>query len=210
MMITMDKKLIEKRREIKAKKPNFVRSYYNKKVGLKKCWRKAEGLQNKVRLCHRGMSSRVEVGFGSPREVRGLSREGLEFFTVNNVSDLKNIKVSEHIIIISSCVGNRKRAEILNEAKKIGVAVYNFKNIDDKITKINQRLKESKKKSEDAKKRVLERLKKTPKKDDKDKADTKKEEVKEETKEDVKEDNKESQEKETTTKKVKKVVKKEE
>jgi large subunit ribosomal protein L32e len=190
-MINMDKRLIEVRREVKARKPTFVRSYFSRKKNLKKCWRKADGLHNKIRLCHRGQSGRVEVGYGSPREVRGLSREGLLFVTVANVSQLNGLDSKSQIVVISSTVGNKKRLAILSEAKKIGLKVYNYKDVDKKMDLINQTLKNSKKKSEDAKKRVEVRLKKTSKKEDKNKEETK-EDVK---KEDIKKEEKKKEEK---------------
>ena len=173
----MEKKLIELRKKIKAKKPSFVRSYCHKKKNLKACWRTADGLHNKVRLCHRGLPSRVEVGFGSPREVRGLSKEGLEFVTISNVSDLKNVDAKAQIIIISSTVGNKKRFTILDDAKKKGITVYNYKDTDKKMNSITQALSDSKKQSAEVKKRVEERLKKTSKKEEKKKEDAKQEEI---------------------------------
>jgi len=178
----MEKRLIEVRREVKARKPTFVRSYFSRKKNLKKCWRKADGLHNKIRLCHRGQPSRVEVGYGSPREVSGLSREGLLFVPVANVSQLKDMDSKSQIVVMSSTVGNKKRMVILSEAKKMGLKVYNYKDVDKKMDLITQTLKDSKENSENVKRRVQARLSRTSKKDVKDKSETKKEDVKKESK----------------------------
>ena len=48
--MTEQKKLLEKRKESKNKKPIFRRKDIHKKSKIGKAWRKAKGLQNKQRL----------------------------------------------------------------------------------------------------------------------------------------------------------------
>ncbi|MFA6088972.1 MAG: eL32 family ribosomal protein [Candidatus Woesearchaeota archaeon] len=165
----MNKELLKARKTIKSKKPKFVRTDIHKNIGLEAKWRKPSGWQNKVRLQKRGKLRRVEVGWGSPKEVKGLSREGLSFVNVCTVEMLKTILPKEQIVVVSSTIGNRKRLLILEEAKKLGLKVFNFLNVDKKIDSINKTLEESKKNSEIAKKRVEERLKKSASKPDKSK-----------------------------------------
>ena len=51
----MEKKdLLEFRKKIKAKKPNFIRQDAHKKGEIKKKWRRPKGLQSKMRLHKRG------------------------------------------------------------------------------------------------------------------------------------------------------------
>ena len=190
----MNKELLKARKTIKSRKPKFVRTDIHKNIGLEAKWRKPSGWQNKVRLQRRGKPRRVEVGWGSPKEVKGLSREGLSFVNVASVEMLKTISPKEQIVVISSNVGNRKRLLILEEVKKLGLKVHNFLNVDKKIDSINKSVEESKKHSEIAKKRVEERLKKSASKSDKSKKDK-------DDKKDSKEDKVESNEDEKASKK---------
>lgn len=163
----MENKLLKVRKEIKRRKPNFVRADIHKNKGLDRKWRRPDGFQNKVRLCWRGKLRRVEIGFGSPKEVKGLSREGLIFSSVSNVSDLSGLSKDKHIVVIKSTVGNRKRLLILEEAKKSNLKVYNYVHADKKIESIKKDLENSKVNSQNVKKRVEERIKKASKKEGK-------------------------------------------
>lgn len=155
------------RKEIKSKKPNFVRADIHKNKSFTKTWRRPKGWQNKMRLNKNGKRRCVSSGWGSPSDVKGLSREGLEFVNVSNVSDLAGLSKDKHKVIVSSTVGARKKLAIFEEVKKLGLLVENFKDVDKKVESINGTLKENKAKSDAAKKRVEERVKKATKTDDK-------------------------------------------
>ena len=68
--------LLELRNQMNKRKPAFIRQDFHKKR-LRKRWVRPRGLHSKVALKRSGHPRRVSVGYGSPREVRGLSREGL-------------------------------------------------------------------------------------------------------------------------------------
>jgi len=46
--------LIEIKKDMKSKKPNFARRNYNTKPRISNGWRKPKGLQNKMRLNKKG------------------------------------------------------------------------------------------------------------------------------------------------------------
>ena len=85
------KKLIILRKAMKAKKPSFIRqdSHKKKRVGL--AWRKPKGLQSKMRLSIKGYRKTANPGYGSPKLVAGLSKEGLVKVNVGCVKDLEKI-----------------------------------------------------------------------------------------------------------------------
>ncbi len=120
----MEKKLLH-RRKLKAKKPKFLAQDVHKKKRLKEKWKRPKGLQSKMRLQKKGHRKVVSVGWKSPKEVRGLSREGLEQIRVENIKALENINPKTQGIIISSKLSIKKKYEIILEAEKKGIVVLN-------------------------------------------------------------------------------------
>ncbi len=163
------------RNERKSRKPNFLRT---SSVGKKQFtnWRKPRGLHNKLRLHKAGHINLPSIGYGSPKDVRGLSRNGLILFQISNIYDVNSIDKEKHIAIIDKSVGMKKRIEILKKLKELGVKVYNYKNVDEFLSSKQKII-------EDKKKKKLEKLetKKKKKKELEDKAkekESKKEEDK--------------------------------
>ena len=124
LVVMMEKKLLH-RRKLKAKKPKFLAQDVHKKKRLKEKWKRPKGLQSKMRLQKKGHRKLVSVGWKSPKEVRGLSREGLEQIRVENIKALENINPKTQGIIISSKLSIKKKYEIILEAEKKGIVVLN-------------------------------------------------------------------------------------
>ena len=165
------KKLLEVRKTIKDKKPEFKQQDFHKKRRIGNHWRRPRGLQSKMRHQFKGYARLVKQGWRSPTEVRGLSNKGYETVLVFNVQDLKDIKPHQ-AIIIASTVGNKKRLDIVNAAETAKIVVANIK--PDKFKAKIAKQKEDKKKSteekkEKHKKTIEDSLKKAEKKE-KDKA----------------------------------------
>lgn len=150
----MIKKLIEFRNKLKSKKPTFIRHDAHKKKRVSKVWRRPKGRQNKMRLHKRGYARDRSTGFGSPKAVRGLTREGLVPHHVTMVKDMSGLDSKKDGIIISRSVGNRRRAELVKEAKNKKLPVLN---ID--TDKFEQSLKERIAKKEKHKKQLAARKK---------------------------------------------------
>ncbi len=129
MSIEEIKKLIKLRRRLKARKPEFRRYCWNKKLRLRdKSWRRPRGLHNKLRKRVGGKWSGripVNVGFGSPKAVRGLHPSGYEEVLVYNVKDLERVDKERQAIRIASCVGLKKRLLIEEKAKELGIKILN-------------------------------------------------------------------------------------
>ncbi|UCD04268.1 MAG: 50S ribosomal protein L32e [Candidatus Woesearchaeota archaeon] len=183
------KNLLEHRKRMKKKKPNFVRQEYKRRGKLSETWRRPRGVHSKLRLRRRGKPARVAVGYGTLRKVRNLTPEGLKKVIISNSSDLKNLKEDE-ISVISRTVGTKKKLEILKEAQKSNIKIHNFPKIKETIDKIENKIKQKKEaKKEKAKekkgKKKEEKPKEEPKKEEK-KADDQKSEKKEEVKDEPK------------------------
>lgn len=163
------KELLELRKQIKRKKPDFVRQDAHKKR-LKKRWVKPRGLHSKVRLRKAGHPKKVSSGYGGPKEVRGLSKEGLKMVLVHNENELGSVEKEKECIIISSEVGLKNKISLLKKAKEKGIKVLNL----DVDKYLKQKEEEIKKKLE--KKKVKEEKKKKKKEEKKEKKEEKLEE----------------------------------
>ncbi len=124
-------RLLRVRRRQKQRKPEFRRYCWNKKLRLRdKSWRRPRGLHNKLRKRYGGKWSgriTVNVGFGSPKAVRGLHPSGYVEVLVHNVKELEGLDPEKHAVRIASSVGMKKRLEIEARAAELGLKVLNPK-----------------------------------------------------------------------------------
>jgi len=122
-------KLLKLRKIIKRKKPDYFRYQWWKVIRLrnkKESWRRPRGIHNKVRKKLKGRISMVEVGYGSPRKVKGLLPNGKKPVLVHNVEELEKIDKEKECAIIASSVGKRKREQIINRAKELNIEIFNI------------------------------------------------------------------------------------
>lgn len=184
------KDLIIKRKEMKSRKPKFVRQDAHKKKRVGRSWRRPKGIQSKVRLCIKGYRKSANIGYGAPKQAKGLSKEGLERVYVSNVSSIDSIDNKKQGIIISSSVGKRKKLAIIKAAKEKQVTILNLKDpakymgkIEDEMKKKKEDKQKKKKAKEEKKKEKLE-TKVEEKKEEQDKqAETPEDKIKREKKE---------------------------
>jgi large subunit ribosomal protein L32e len=165
------KKLLEVRKTIKDKKPEFKQQDFHKKKRLGDKWKRPRGLQSKMRHQFKGYHRIVKQGWRSPVEVRGLHQKGLEIVMVYNVSDLAKVKKDQGVMIASN-VGNKKRMEIIIKAEELKLTILNIKvdKFKAEIAKQKEdKTKDKVEKTEKKKKTIEDSLKKADKKE-KDKA----------------------------------------
>ncbi|MGE0793273.1 MAG: eL32 family ribosomal protein [Candidatus Woesearchaeota archaeon] len=144
----MIEKLIEVRNELKSKKPNFIRHDAHKKNRLEKNWRRPKGRQNKMRLNRKGYARGISTGFGSPKLVKGMSRNGLIQNVVNTIKDFETLDNKVDGIIISRKMGVRKKLIVVDYAEKNNFKILNldstkFKESYNKMIENKKKLKES-------------------------------------------------------------------
>ncbi len=112
-------KLIKARSLIKKRKPTYTRQQTNQfKKFQKDGWRRPKGLQSKMRLKRRGHKRMPEVGFKSPKAVRGLNKDGLLEVVVKNVKDLITVDTKTQIAVIGGTVGGKKENWYVKRSKK--------------------------------------------------------------------------------------------
>ncbi|MEK6871297.1 MAG: eL32 family ribosomal protein [Nanoarchaeota archaeon] len=109
----------------------FIRSGYWRfsKLGLrrkkKQIYRKPKGQGNKVRLNEAGRITRVKIGFGRNRKLRGIIRnKNMRPVRVRNIDDLRKIQKNE--IGIVAKMGGRKKMQIAEYAREHKIILQNF------------------------------------------------------------------------------------
>jgi large subunit ribosomal protein L32e len=118
-------RLLKVRKKQKAKKPNFVQTDQHKKKRLKNYWRRPRGLQNKKRRHILGKGETARVGYGSPTAVKGLHPSGFQDVLMSRVQDLDELDPGTQAVRIARTVGQRKRMEIINKARSLGLKILN-------------------------------------------------------------------------------------
>ncbi|GBC73209.1 hypothetical protein HRbin04_00605 [archaeon HR04] len=121
----INKELLELRRAVKARKPEFVRQESWRYKRVKENWRKPKGIDSKMRLQVKGWPKIVKVGYRGPRVARYLHPSGYRDVLVHNVEELSRLDASRDAARIASTVGARKRAVIVSKAKELGIKVLN-------------------------------------------------------------------------------------
>ncbi len=122
-------KLLEERKRIKKRKPDYVRQDSHKKSRLgrgrkkKQKWRRPKGRHSKVRKRIKGHLPRVEIGYGSPKKVKGTIN-GLKPVIVTSPQDIEKIK-PDQIAFVASTVGKKKKLEIVKKALSLNVQLAN-------------------------------------------------------------------------------------
>lgn len=119
------KRLMELRKALDRKRPEFIRDESWRYKRLKEAWRKPKGIDNKMRLQVKGWPKLVKVGYRGPKAVRDLHPSGLRDVLIHNVKELERLDPKRDGARIASEVGRKKRLEILSRAKKLGIRVFN-------------------------------------------------------------------------------------
>jgi len=119
------KKLVELRKKVKSKKPEFRRQASWRYKRVKENWRRPRGIDSKMRRKVKGWPATVNIGYRGPKLARGLHPSALREVLVYNSDDLREIDPETEAIRIAHTVGARKRAEILSRARELGIHVLN-------------------------------------------------------------------------------------
>jgi len=92
----INKELIEKRQEIKKHNPDFVRPESWRYVRLQTNWRKPKGIDHHQRKQKsRGRPGLVKVGYGGPRDAKGLHPSGFTDNLVYNIVRFRKVRSKE-------------------------------------------------------------------------------------------------------------------
>ncbi len=121
----INKELLELRKSVKSRKPEFVRQESWRYKRIKESWRKPKGIDSHMRLQIKGWPPIVKVGYRGPKAARYLHPSGYRDVLIHNIKELTMLDPNKDAARIASTVGARKRALILQKAKELGIKVLN-------------------------------------------------------------------------------------
>ncbi len=133
--------LLKIRNRKKAKKPTFLKQGAHLRAKLHKNWRRPRGGHSKFRLKLRSYRRQPSVGFSSPREVRGLTREGHKFILIHNIGDIEGVTTP---VILASNLGSKKKLSIIKKCEEKKIQILNLKDINIYKKKIEDSMKKKK------------------------------------------------------------------
>ena len=111
---------------MKRKRPHFVVKESKFTERVKPRWRQPRGRHSAIRQRHRGRPAMVSIGYGSPREVRGLDIRGLQPVIIHTIPEIDALDPKTHSVILGS-VGKKKKLQLLQAAAKKNITLLNVK-----------------------------------------------------------------------------------
>src|SRR5487761_497700 len=118
-------RLLELRRTIKARTPEFQRQESWRYVRIHDPWRKPKGIDSHMRLSVKGWPVLVKVGYRGPKKVRGLHPSGYRDVLAHNLVELEALLPSRDAARLAAGVGRKKKIELAKRAKVLGIRVLN-------------------------------------------------------------------------------------
>ena len=107
------------------RRPRFVREESWRYKRLKESWRAPHGKTSRVRRSKKGWPAVVKIGYSKPRAIRGLHPSCLREVMIWRPKDLANVDPKLQVARIAHTVGENKRVQILEEAKKANIRILN-------------------------------------------------------------------------------------
>ncbi len=120
--------LLRAREKQKLRKPNFIREESWRYKRVDSSWRRPKGIDSRMRLKLKDRPKNVEVGYRSPRAVRGFHPSGFEERIVFTVKDLDEVG-ADQVVRIGHTVGSKKRLQIVERAEELGLRILNARGV---------------------------------------------------------------------------------
>lgn len=146
------KELLEARRKIKGKKPDFIRQDAHKKPKIGFKWRRPKGIHSKMRLGKRGYRRCVKIGWGSPKKIKNFDRSGLRIKLISSIKELGDVNPKEDGILVSRKIGLKKKIELLKKANEMKITILNIKDVDKYLKETEDNINRKKEKKNKIKK----------------------------------------------------------
>ena len=161
MPSTETKRLMKLRKKIQKKKPSFrrIESWRYKRVHGG--WRSAKGIDSDTRQKLKSGVKSPNVGYRSPKKVRGLHPSGLVEVHITHIEELETLDPKIHGIKINSKLGMKKRLQLVEDIQAKDFKILNLGIPYAELLQVKEEPKEKKKK---AKKKKSSRKKKSSKK----------------------------------------------
>jgi len=107
------------------RRPHFVREESWRYKRVKESWRAPRGKTSRVRRSKEGWPPVVKIGYARPASIRGRHPSGLTEVMVWRPQDLEQVNPKTDAVRIAHTVGENKRVQILDQAKKANIRVLN-------------------------------------------------------------------------------------
>ena len=107
------------------RRPRFVREESWRYKRVKEAWRSPKGKTSRVRRSKEGWPPVVKIGYSRPKATRGRHPSGLKEVMVWRPKDLEGIDSKTQAARIAHTVGENKRVQILEDAKKANIRILN-------------------------------------------------------------------------------------
>lgn len=134
--------MLGERKRLKRKKPTFMRFDAHKVKRIKKSWRMPHGRHSAVRKKRKGRVRQPSIGWSSPKEVRGLTREGYPVVIVHNVA---GVVAAKGPVMIAASVGARKRVAMVKKASELKYPILNVKDPQGFVKRVEEEIQSRKK-----------------------------------------------------------------
>ncbi len=121
----INKELLELRKKVSDRRPDFIRQESWRYDRLAETWRKPKGIDNHQRKQKKGWPKLVRAGFGGPKIARGLHPSGYTDNLVYNVRDLEKLNPKTDGVRFGHGVGKKKRLVIIAKAKEKNFKMFN-------------------------------------------------------------------------------------
>jgi len=122
----INKEKLALREKIAENRPTFIRPESWRYKRLDTTWRKPKGIDNHQRKQKsRGRPGIVKVGYGGPKDSRGLHPSGYTDNLVHNVNDLEKLNPKKDGVRIGHSVGTKKRIQIITKAIEKKFKIFN-------------------------------------------------------------------------------------
>ena len=135
--------VIKEWQRIKNKKPEFRRQESWRYKRVKENWRKARGIDNKMRMKLKGWPRTPTIGYRGPKNARYLHPSGFVEVLVHNVDDIEKIDPKTQAIRIAHTIGAKKRIEISTRADEKGVRILNPMKREEVVEEEGEEMKEA-------------------------------------------------------------------
>ena len=105
----------------------FNRHQWDRKIAVKKSWRRPKGIDGRCRRQMKGLPKLPKIGYGTAKAQRHLLPNGLLKFVVANVKDLELLMMHNRTYAaeIAHSVSSQKRKAIVERAEQLNIKVTN-------------------------------------------------------------------------------------
>jgi large subunit ribosomal protein L32e len=170
-------RLLKIKARLKKRQPKFIRQDAHKHKRVKQVWRSPKGLHSKMRDSRRGYRVKIQGGYQTPQDVRGLDKHGLKPTIVATLTELSALDPKVQSVILKGTLGGRKRLAIIEAANAKKFTIINAaKDAAEQLKAKHAAQKTEKQQREAARSKKHEQLEEKAKKGKKDAKDAKSDE----------------------------------